>query len=399
MTEPPTLRRTLSLPLMVLYGLGTTVGAGIYALIGEIAGIAGYFAPIAFGVAALLAAFTAASFSELSSRLPRAAGAALYVQHGFGSAALGRVIGLLVVAAGMVSAAALVNGFIGYTGYFVTLNAPLLTIAVVGALAAIASWGIAESVTVAAFVTIIEVLGLIAVIFTGIDSFARLPVVIDATHVNLTIVPVVLSGALLAFYAFIGFEDMVEVAEEVKDVRRNLPRAIVWTLGITTVLYLLLVAVAVLSIEPRELAASTAPLADLFEHNTGLSGAAIGVIGMFAIINGALIQSIMASRVLYGLSSRGQLPSWFARIHPRTRTPLLATLTSCVGILVLALLGDLTGLASLTSIIMLMIFAIVNLALWRIKARRESSPSFEVPRWLPLVGSLVCVLLVAHALL
>jgi APA family basic amino acid/polyamine antiporter len=259
--------------------------------------------------------------------MPRAAGAPLYVQRGFGSAAMGRVIGLLVVAAGMVSAAALVNGFIGYTGYFVTLNAPLLTIAVVGALAGIASWGIAESVMVAAFVTIIEVLGLVAVIFTGIDSFARLPVVIDATHVNLTVVPVVLSRALLAFYAFyafIGFEDMVEVAEEVRDVRRNLPHAIVWTLGITTVLYLLLAGVAVLSIEPPELAESAAPLADLFERNTGLSGAAIGVIGMFAIINGAPIQTIMASRVLYGLSSRGQLPSWFARIHPRTRTPLLA---------------------------------------------------------------------------
>jgi amino acid transporter len=387
---------------MILYGLGTTVGAGIYALIGEIAGIAGYLSPLAFAVAALMAALTAGSFAELSSRLPRAAGAALYTQHGFGSVGLGRVVGLLVVLAGVVSAAALVNGFLGYASYFVAFNETALAIVVVVCLAAVAGWGIAESVTVAALITVVEVLGLAAVILTGAGSFTNLPTIVETIEVDLHSVPTILSGALLAFYAFIGFEDMVDVAEEVKDARRNLPRAIIWTLAITMLLYMLVASVAVLSIAPDELAASDAPLADLFARNTGASGSVIGFIGMFAIINGALIQAIMASRVLYGLSSRGQLPARFARIHPRTRTPLFATLTASAVILVLALLGDLAGLATATSLIMLVIFAVVNLSLWRIKsrsrARDEPPPAFEVPRWWPLVGFLVCVLLVGHAL-
>jgi amino acid transporter len=387
---------------MILYGLGTTVGAGIYALIGEIAGIAGYFSPLAFAVAALMAGLTAGSFAELSSRLPRAAGAALYTQQGFGSVRLGRVVGLLVALAGVVSAAALVNGFLGYASYFVAFNDTALAIVVVVCLAGIASWGIAESVTVAALITVVEVLGLAAVILTGADSFTNLPTIVETLEFDLHSAPTILSGALLAFYAFIGFEDMVDVAEEVKDARRNLPRAIVWTLAITMLLYMLVASVAVLSIAPDELAVSDAPLADLFARNTGVSGSVIGFIGMFAIINGALIQAIMASRVLYGLSSRGQLPARFARIHPRTRTPLFATLTACVVILMLALVGNLAGLATATSLIMLVIFAVVNLALWRIKTRSrsgdESPPGFEVPRWWPLVGFLVCVLLVGHAL-
>lgn len=387
--------------MMVLYGLGTTVGAGIYALTGEIAGIAGYLAPAAFVLAALMAGLTAGSFAELSSRLPRAAGAALYVQHALGSPRVGRLTGLAVIAAGATSAAALTNGFIGYASYFVAWDPALLTIGTVVALGAIASWGVAESVIIAAVVTIVEVLGLLAVIGTGVNAEAleALPQALNAVRVQPHAVPAVLSGTLLAFYAFIGFEDMVDLAEEVTDVRRNLPRAIVWTLVIATLLYLLLATVAVLSIAPAELASSRAPLADLFAHNTGWSGAGLGLVGMFAIINGALIQVVMASRVLYGLGSRGQLPAWLAHVDPRTHTPIRATLTASTGILVLALTGELAGLAETTSLTMLVIFAAVNFALWRIKGQAGPAAGFTVPRWCPLAGVVVSIVLVAYGIL
>jgi APA family basic amino acid/polyamine antiporter len=395
----PYLKRTLSLPVMILYGLGTTVGAGIYALTGEIAGIAGYLAPVAFTLAAIMAGLTAGSFAELSGRLPRAAGAALYAQHALGSAQMGRIVGLGVIAAGVVSSAALINGFVGYASYFVAWDASLIALSVVVALGAIACWGVSQSVTIAAIITVVEVTGLVIVIVTGADALAALPAAVTTIRSQPGATLALLSGALLAFYAFIGFEDMVDMAEEVKDVRRNLPRAIVWTLAITTLLYLSLTTVAVLSVPPAELAASRAPLADLFSRNTGWSGAAIALIGMFAIINGALIQALMASRVVYGLSSRRQLPRWLGVVNPGTRTPVRATLIVCAIILALALLGSLAGLARATSVIMLTIFAVVNLALWRIKSRGEPSPGFEVPRWWPLAGLIVSVGLVLHALL
>lgn len=388
--EPTALKRTLSLPMLTLYGLGTTIGAGIYALVGEIAGVAGYGAPLSFLIAALVAGFTACSFAELAGRYPRAAGAALYVQQGFGNRRLARLVGLLVVLAGVVSSAALVNGFTGYVQGFLNMDRVWVILIVTLLLAGLAGWGISESVGVAALITLVETGGLLLVIGVGAGELAALPdrwpefVPGSAAGVGWS---AVLLGVTLAFYAFIGFEDMVDVAEEVKDVQRTMPRAILLTLGISTGLYLLLMMTALLAMAPAELAGSGAPLALLYEAHTGRSAVIIGVIAMFAIINGALVQVVMASRVLYGLSSRGQIPAIFGRVHRTTRTPLIATATAAAMVLALGLYGRLGGLAAATSVIMMTIFALVNLALWRIKGRSPAPANvYEFPRLFPLIG-------------
>ena len=392
MTRKVALKRTLSLPMMVLYGLGTTIGAGIYALVGEIASVAGYFAPVSFLIASLLAGFTAISFAELCSRFPRAAGAALYVKQGFASERLSTIVGLLVITAGLVSAAALVNGFVGYLHQFIGIDRAIAIVLVTLLLGSIAAWGIAESVTIASLITVIEIGGLLLVVAVSSEGLSAL-----STRWIELIPPAdiaswgsVYLGAILSFYAFIGFEDMVDVAEEVKDVKRNLPLAILLTLGITTLMYMLLMVTAVLSLPPEELASSAAPLARLYEYHTGEKAVIISIIGMFAIINGALIQMIMASRVLYGLSSRGQLPELLGVVHHRTRTPLIATAVATGIVLVLALIGRLASLAETTSVIMLMIFSIVNLALWRIKRRDPYPAGVKIfPMWIPITGFFV----------
>lgn len=392
MTNKIALKRSLSLPMMVLYGLGTTIGAGIYALVGEIASVAGYFAPVSFLIASILAGFTAISFAELSARFPRAAGAALYVKQGFNSERLSTIVGLLVITAGLVSSAALVNGFVGYLHQFIGIERIIAIVLVTILLGSIAVWGIAESVIIASLITVIEIVGLLAVIAVsgeGLSTFStRWTELIPTT--DITSWGGVYLGAVLSFYAFIGFEDMVDVAEEVKDVKRTLPLAILLTLGITTLIYMLLMVTAVLSIPPAELAASEAPLAKIYEYHTGEKAILISIIGMFAIINGALIQMIMASRVLYGLSSRGQLPDILGIVHHRTRTPIIATAVATIIVLILALLGRLASLAEATSIIMLTIFSIVNLALWRIKRQAPHPEDVKTfPIWIPITGFFV----------
>lgn len=391
MTEPVQLNRTLGLPQMVLYGLGTTIGAGIYALIGELAGISGYMSPAAFLLASFLAGLTALSFAELSSRYPRAAGASLYVQQASGSNRFATVVGLLVVFAGVVSSAALINAFIGYLSQFIEISRVAGVIAVAVLIGVLAAWGIAQSVFIAGLITLIEIGGLILVIYKASPAIAILPDrLAELIPENISDWHAIYAGALLAFYAFIGFEDMVDVAEEIKDVKRNLPIAIILTLSITTVVYMLIMLTAILSIEPDKLASEKAPLVTLYQHYSGDDAYIIGIIGMFAIINGSLIQTIMASRVLYGLSSRGHIHAAFCQVNTCTRTPLLATLTVTVLILFFALTGDLAILAESTSLIILTVFALVNLSLLKIK---KSEPATEgalvIPFWIPLLGFVV----------
>lgn len=393
MKDKVSLKRSLGLPQMVLYGLGTTIGAGIYALIGELAAISGYMAPASFLVASIMAGLTALSFAELASRYPQAAGASLYIKQGLGSSQLALVAGLLVALAGIVSSAALINAFLGYLGQFIEIHrftAILIISLVIGILAI---WGIAESVFIAALITLIEIGGLLLIVSYSVPIFtelpARLPELLPSTDFNNW--SMIYAGALLSFYAFIGFEDMVDVAEEVKDVRRNLPLAIIITLLITTVLYMTIMIAAVLAIPPEQLAKEKAPLVALYQHFSNDQSILIGLIGMFAIINGALIQTIMASRVLYGLSSRGHIHSSLSQVHHFTRTPIIATVIVTLFIFSFAIFGRLNTLVETTSIIMLIIFSLVNLSLWRIKNREDSKLDniFTVPAWSPVVGFFV----------
>lgn len=391
MSEAPALKRSLSLTQVTLYGIGTTVGAGIYALIGELAGQAGAYMPLSFLIAAVLVAFSALSFAELTARYPQAAGEATYVRAAFNSGALARLIGLMVVAAGLVSSATIVNSFVGYLGSFIALPTWLAIVALVGLLTALCIWGIGQSVTVAGLFTLVEVGGLLLVIGAGSDSLAAFPQRWRefVPPAETAVWSGILAGSFLAFYAFIGFEDMVNVAEEVRQVERTLPLAIVLTLIATVLLYVSVAVIAVLTVPPAELQASNAPLALLFERSGG-SAPLLSGIAVLAVVNGALVQMIMASRVLYGLARQNLLPEPLGRVHAATQTPVNATLLTGTAILVAALAFDLVPLARATSYLTLTVFATVNLALLRIKLQTRGTPAPLVyPFWVPLIGFVV----------
>jgi len=389
MNQPTQLKRGLSLWLLLFYGLGNILGAGIYVLVGKVAGSAGLFAPAAFFVAALVAAFTALSYAELVARYPLSAGEAVYVQKGLGLPALSVMVGLLIVLMGAVSAATIARGFIGYLGILIELpDAVAITLLVV-VLGATAIWGILESVSIAALVTLIELLGLGLVLAVAGDSLfsipERLPELIPP--MDPVIWQGILFGAFLAFYAFVGFEDMVNVAEEVRNPVRNVPLAILLALGITTLLYAAVSLTAVLTVPPEQLAVSDAPLAMVYQQATGREPIALGIIGIFAVVNGALIQIIMGSRILYGMSRQGWLPTVLGRVWSRTQTPVAATIVTAAVVLVLALWLPLVTLAKSTSFLVLIVFSLVNLSLLCIKWRDPHPEGLRVvPQWIPAGG-------------
>ncbi|NNE86092.1 MAG: amino acid permease [Alphaproteobacteria bacterium] len=386
------LRRTLSLPMMTLYGVGTTVGAGIYVLVGKVAGAAGLFAPVSFVLAALLATFSALSFAELSSRFPRSAGEAIYVSEGLGARRLGTIVGLLVVLSGIVSSATISIGAAGYLNTLVAVPTTAAIVAIIFLLAAIAIWGIREAVTVAALLTLLEVAGLLLVVWVGRDAFVSVPAAfsVQPPIFDLAVLVGVASGVILAFFAFIGFEDMVNVAEEVRDVRRTMPRAIILTLVITTLIYLVVSIVATFSLPLAQISASEAPLALIYTSVTGKPPLPISLIGLVAVVNGALIQIIMGSRVLYGLAQQEQISSVFGSVNRHTRTPIIATVAVSGLVLFFALAMPLENLARLTSLVVLFVFAIVNLALLVLKTRRPApADAVTVPLWVPAVGFVV----------
>ena len=390
------LRRSLSLSLITFYGLGTILGAGIYVLVGKVAGVAGMYAPISFALAAVIAGLSAFTYMELCSRHPLAGGAAVYTQEGFGLRWLSILVGFLIVLSGLVSAATISKGFVGYLRVFVDVPDTLVIVAVVVVLALLAAWGIAQSVAAAAVATVIEVGGLILIIVVASASFGTLPERLPELIPSMERVAWegIFLGGFLAFYAFIGFEDMANVAEEVKDPIRNMPRAILLAIAISTLLYIAVSVAAVLAVPLDELSASRAPLALMFERATGASPKIMALISLFAVINGALIQIIMAARMLYGMSREGWLPKGIGKVNSRTQTPILATALVSAAVLVLALALPLVTLAKITSFAVLAVFALLGLALARLKRVGPPAPGvFIVPAWVPYASTVAAIAL------
>ncbi|MEM8977829.1 MAG: APC family permease, partial [Pseudomonadota bacterium] len=313
-TTPHRLRRSLNTPLLTLYGLGVTVGAGIYVLVGTTVSVAGAYAPISFLVAALVVAFTAFSYAELSTRFPVSAGEAAYVEHGFQSGTLATVVGLAVALSGMVSASAVAIGAASYLQDLIPASETVLIIGIVALMGAVAMWGITQSVTVAASITIVELGGLFLVVIWGFGVADPL-----GTDLREMVPPFtgphwasIGAASLLAFFAFVGFEDMVNVAEEVKDPVSVLPKSIVLTLIIASLLYLATTAAVLMVVPMDALASSAAPLTLVFAGAPSSIQQSFSLVAIVATVNGVLIQMIMASRVLYGLADRGHLPSVLA---------------------------------------------------------------------------------------
>ncbi len=398
--QPEKLRRALTTPLLTLYGLGVTVGAGIYVLVGTTAAEAGPYAPVSFLIAAIVVAFTAFSYAELSTRYPVSAGEAAYVDAGFRSGKLATVVGLAVALSGMVSAAAVSIGAASYLQGLITAPHAVLTIGVVILMGLIALWGITQSVTVAAIITLIEIGGLIFVSVWGFGfsdplGFGFVEMIPPLTGPHWIGIG---AASLLAFFAFVGFEDMANVAEEVKDPVATMPKAIVLTLIIASLLYIATTTAILFAVPIDTLANSAAPLSLVFANAPVRIQQSFAIIAIVATVNGVLIQMIMASRVLYGLADRGQLPAVLATVSQRTQTPVVATLAVVGVIILLTLALPIDALAERTSQIVLFVFVLVNAALVRLKLRPEKQTDhFQVPIIIPVFGVLTSVLLFGTA--
>ena len=375
------LKRRIGLGLLTAYGVGVMVWAGIYVLVGAVAADAGVWAPLAFVAAGLIAAPTALSYAEFSTRLPEAAGEAAYVGQGLRSQALAILVGLAIVASGTVSAGAVLRGGVGYLTNVIDID-PMLGIVALGlALTAVAVFGVLESLSLAALFTVIELTGLCLVIWAGLGAEPvadwSAPPVIPWAGIGL--------GAVLAFFAFIGFEDIVNMAEEVDRPAVNLPRAILLSLAITSVIYALVALAAVRAVPLEALSASTSPLALVWSTARGGDAAFLSGIAVFAALNGVLAQIVMASRVLFGLGKRTAALSLFRHASPRFGTPVLATLLLGAAVILAALYVPFATLAKTTSSILLGVFVLVNLSLILQKRRAPEAP-FRVSILVPVAG-------------
>lgn len=390
------LRPTLGYWALTCYGLGDILGAGIYALMGKVAGAAGAHAWLGFSVSLLAAAVTALTYSELVTRYPKSGGEAFYTEQGFRTPLVSTVIGWLVFCAGTLSLSAIAVVFAGYLGDWLPgLPTWFVTAAFILTLGAINFWGIRQSSVANIVCTIIEASGLVLVIVVGGHFLATTsqpptpdtpsPLALGAADWT-----GVMQGAALAFFAFIGFQDMVNVAEEVHEPRRNFPAAILTALGIAGITYIVIAIIATSVVDPAVLGESEAPLTDVVAVATG-DGAVLEVfpvIALFAVANTGLLNFIMASRLLYGMAGQGLVPAPLAAVHRRRRTPHWAILTVLLAALALALSGTLSYLAGSTSTLLLVVFLTVNLALVMVK-RRDPDPGgdgLRVPVVVPLLG-------------
>lgn len=389
------LDRTVTLPALILYGLGVTIGAGIFALIGEILGLGGDNAPLSFLVAGILAGFTGVSYMILVSAFPRAGSEAVYVTRGLGRAA-GRVTGLAVVVTGVITGAVVALAFAGYVASLVDVPERVTAIALVVVLSAVAWWGVRESVALAAVITLLEVGILAVVIGFGFDLLDSPNLVSDAfvPSLDTAVMSPILAGSVIAFFAFVGFENIANLAEETVNPKRTAPIAIVTVLIVSVVIYILLSLVAVAAPDRSAITESSAPMAALYEQVSGRNPDLVAAIAAIAMLNGILIQVVMATRVLYGMARENLIPAFFAQVDASRQTPARATVTVTAAIIGLILFFPLVQLARITSLVTLAVFALVNSAMF-ILGRRKDVISIGLSRFVGLIGAVLCIALAA----
>ena len=401
-TEADSLKRVFNLPTLVIYGVGDILGAGIYAVVGKIAGLSGALVWASFLVAMSVAALTALSYAELGSRLPFSGGVAVFVHRAFRTEWLSVIVGWLMFCTCIVSMATISKAFAGYLFKFAPIFPEWLVIlALFCGLAFINFRGMQESSSLNIFCTTLEVSGLLVVIVVstlfiigGASTTVTAPAISGETVGWIAI----LQGAALAFYAFIGFEDIVNVAEEVKNPERNVPRAVLLSLGIAGVVYVLVSWLATQVLNPAALSASGAPLLEVVQRaQPNFPGVIFTFIALFAVLNTALLNFITASRLLFGMSRDGLLPAWFSKLHATRATPYRTIIVILPIVIFLALSGTLQFLAGTTATLILAMFCLVNLSLLVIKRREGNADGFQVPAIIPVLAFLSNLVLIAFA--
>lgn len=392
------LKRGITGPLLYLFILGDVLGAGIYALVGEVAAESGgaLWAPLALALA--LAMLTAVSYAELVTKYPKAGGAAVFAERAFKTPLLSFLVGFSMLAAGVTSAAGLSIAFAGdYLKPFI--DAPTIAVALVFLLlvALLNARGIKESVRANVGMTAIELSGLLLVIVLaalfvggGNGDAARLASFPEGS----TPAGAILAGSLLAYYSFVGFEVSANVAEEVIDAPRVYPRALFGALLTAGAVYLLIGVLASMAMDTDELAGSSSPLLDVVAATGfGVPDWLFGLIALIAVANGALLTMIMSSRLAYGMAEQGLLPAVLGKVLPNRRTPWVAIAATTVIAMALTLTGDLATLAKTVVLLLLFVFISTNLAAIVLRKDKVEHQHFTAPIVLPYLAVASCLVL------
>ncbi len=395
------LKKTLGLFGLVVYGVGDTLGAGIYALIGKAAGLTGYTVWMPFVVALVVICFTALTYIEFVTRYPHAGGAAHYSYLVFRRPFLSYVIGFMVLMSGLVSMATVSHGFAGYLHVFMPgIQTPFVIVIFFLILGYITLRGMKDSSVTNIICTAVEVSGLLVIIAIGLSHFGQvnyfefrpeLATLKDKTTA-------IFGAAVLAFYAFIGFEDMVNVSEEVHEPAKIFPKAIPRILGVIATVYILTALAAVSVVSPEELAHSKAPLMTVVQKGAPWFPPVLFTwIALFAVTNTALANYVMGTRLLYGMSRDGLMPAFLNHVHAKHQTPDRAVVVVFFAVVALALTGTIARLAQSTALLLLIVFFVINFALVVLKLRTsDEEVPFKTPLIIPILGALTTFALIFY---
>lgn len=393
-------RRSITGPLLLFFIVGDVLGAGIYALVGTVAGRSGGAVWVPLLVALGLALLTACSYAELVTKYPRAGASAVYVQQAFGRPALSFLVGFAMLAAGVTSAAALASAFAGqYLAELVDAPATAVAVGFLVLVALLNARGIKESLRANVVMTLVELAGLLTVVVLAVTVLAdgggdlARAATLDPPDGG-SLLPAVLGASVLAFYSYVGFETSANVVEETRDPRRVYPRALLGGLLIAGVCYCL-VGLAISTVLPADrLDTERGPFLEVVAASpVAFPPQLFAVVALVAIANGALLTMIMASRLTYGMARENLLPPVLGRLLPGRRTPAAAILATTATAVVLLLTGGLEALASTTVLLLLVVFLAVNVSVLVLRRDRVEHDHFRTPAALPVLGALSCVLL------
>ncbi|PQE01294.1 amino acid permease [Mycobacterium sp. EPG1] len=414
--KQPELKRVMGPGLLLLFVVGDILGTGVYALVGDVAAEVGGAAWLPFLIAFAVATITAFSYLELVTKYPQAAGAALYAHKAFGIHFITFLVAFIVMCSGITSASTASRAFAAnfFTGVGVE-DAPkagvlILALLFMAALAAINYRGVGESVKLNVVLTIVEITGLILVIAVGLWAFtgggdvdfSRIVAFETAEDKNTFLA--VTAATSLAFFAMVGFEDSVNMAEETKDPVKTFPKILLSGLSIAGVVYILVSIVAVALVPIGKLEESDTPLVEVVR--AGAPGLPIDTIlpflTMFAVSNTALINMLMASRLIYGMARQHVLPPVLGLVHPKRLSPWVAIIFTTViafGLIIYvstaASSNAIAILGGTTSLLLLAVFAVVNVAVLVLRRDvREAGGHFKTPTALPVIGFVVSLYLV-----
>ena len=354
------LKRHLGLFHLTMYGVGLILGAGIYVLIGEATAFAGNSVWISFLLGIIAAMFAGLSYAELTALFPKAAAEYTFVKHAFKNNFLAFIIGWLTAITSMITAATVSLGFGGYLGQFIDLPITISAILLIGILSVVNFIGIKESTWANTIFAIITAGGLVLIIFLGMTFETTES--IDYFEMPNGTTGIILAFVLI-FFAFIGFEDMANVAEEVKRPKKTLPRAIILSVIITGIIYILVSLSVVRVVNWEKLGQSAAPLATVAERSLGIGGSiTLSAIALFATASTVLITLVAGSRMLYGMAYDKSLPLLLGKIHSKTKTPWIAVIGIFVTAVAFALIGDIVIVANITVFAVVITFAMINLS-------------------------------------